>query len=320
MFSRGLSAQSAPTASTSVPATRDLALLTIRDVFWFVYLYPLRWLSACTPAGFLYLLAHIVPFYARKRTRAAVRGMLAAPGSGIRSCQATAIARKFLANSSVRMLDDLLLSWPNTSSRLGPHAIEGIEHLTPAMSRSRGVLLLSSHFCADHVAKRHLAHAGYPVLTVRDHVSEGDWWGRFGKRFLAPRRLALLNSIVGETVYLQDPGFTLKILGALRSGGLVDIHFDGQSGTRGTSSTFLGAPRRFSTGVLDIVRLSGCSVIPMLCLGCAAGFRIVFKPALNLVREAGREEFVRANLPAFIEAIEEQVRAYPEEWEQWMSI
>jgi lauroyl/myristoyl acyltransferase len=297
-----------------------LALLTIRDLFWFVYLYPLRWLSAYTPAGFLYLLARIVPFYARKRTRAAVRAMLAAPGSGIRSCQATAIARKFLVNSSVRMLDDLLLSWPTASSRLRPDAIEGIEHLTPAISRCRGVLLLSSHFCAAHVAKRYLAHAGYPVLTVRDHVSEGDWWGRFGKRFLVPRRLALLDSIVGESLWLQDPGCTLKILGALRSGGCVDIHFDGQSGTRMTSGTFLGAPRCFSTGVLDIARLSGCSVVPMLCLGCAAGFRIVFKPALNLVREAGREEFIRANLASFIEAIEEQVRAYPGDWEQWMSI
>lgn len=307
-------------ALSSPSRTGRVPLLTLRDLSWFLYLYPIRLLSAAGPAALLYPLARIVPLYARKRCESAARRMLAASGSGITSDQAPAIARKFLANSSVRMLDDLLLSWPSFPGRLNCRGIEGIHHLTQAISSGRGVILLSAHFCANHVAKRYLSTKGYPMLTVRDQLDEGDWWGRFGRRILAPRRLAFLRSIMDEAVYMQDPGFTLKILRTLRSGGLVDLHFDGQSGTRSTPGTFLGAPRRFSTGILDLVRLSGCAVIPMLCLGRAAAFRIIFNPMLDIVRAPDRKEFVRANLPAFVQAIEEQLRTCPEEWEQWMSI
>lgn len=36
--------------------------------------------------------------------------------------------------------------------------------------------------------------------------------------------------------------------------------------------------------------------------------------------KSGRGEFIRANLPAFVQTIEKQILDYPEEWEQWMSI
>ena len=57
----------------------------------------------------------------------------------------------------------------------------------------------------------------------------------------------------------------------------------------------------------------------MLCLGRSSGFRIVFDPMLEIVEAGGRDEFIRANLPAFVQAIERQIGEHPEEWEQWMS-
>jgi hypothetical protein len=41
---------------------------------------------------------------------------------------------------------------------------------------------------------------------------------------------------------------------------------------------------------------------------------------LDIVSAPGRDEFVSANLPAFVETIEKQIRDYPEEWQQWMTI
>jgi hypothetical protein len=57
----------------------------------------------------------------------------------------------------------------------------------------------------------------------------------------------------------------------------------------------------------------------MLCLGRSSAFRIIFDSALDIVQASEREEFVRANLPTFVESIERQIRDYPEEWEEWMS-
>ncbi len=131
--------------------------------------------------------------------------------------------------------------------------------------------------------------------------------------------MEFLRAVIGEAVYVQDPASTLKILRRLRSGGLVKIHFDGHSGTRTTPGPFLGLPRHFSTGIFDLVRLSGCAVVPMLCLGRSTAFRVIFSPMLDIVKAPGREAFIRANLPAFVQTIEKQIRDHPGEWEQWMS-
>jgi lauroyl/myristoyl acyltransferase len=250
----------------------------------------------------------------------ATRRMLAAQCTGLVRNGAPLIAGRFLANSTIRMLDDLALSWPSFPKKLRCSGIQGLEHLERGRSAGKGVILLTAHFCAIRVARRYLATIGHPMLTVRDQTQRGDWWGRFGRRILEPRRMEFLDAIIGESVCLQDRECALKILRRLRSGGLVNIHFDGDSGTRTTPWTFLGTRRLFSTGIFDLVRLSGCAVVPMLCLGRISAFRIILFPKLEIVQAPGRDEFIGANLPAFVRTIEEQVLGYPEEWEQWMSI
>jgi lauroyl/myristoyl acyltransferase len=295
-------------------------LLTVDDLLWFLYLYPLRVLSAIGPRSLLYSIGRLSRFRARKRVDMAVRRMLNAPCAGIPRDQIPQIAGQMLANSAVRMLDDLIISWPSFPRKLHCSEIQGLEHLERGRSAGKGVILLTVHFCATRVAKRHLATIGYPILTVRDQFSRGDWWGQLGRRVLAPRRLNFLRAIIGESVCTRERGCALKILGRLRSGGLVNTHFDGESGTRTTPWPFLGAPRHFSTGIFDLIRLSGCAVVPMLCLGRSSAFRIIFCPVLDIVQAPGRDEFIQANLPAFVETIEQQIVDHPEEWEQWMSI
>ncbi len=294
-------------------------LLTFKDVLWFLYLYPLRVLSAIIPQRLIYPMGNLVPLYAPRRRDQAEQRILSARCPAISPGRARRIATKFLANSAVRMWDDLVLSWPSFPRRLKCREIQGVEHLERARSAGKGVILLTAHFCASRVAKRYLASCGYSILTVRDQFEAGDWWGRLGRRFLAPRRMQLLNRITPEGIYVRDRGCTLKILHALRSGGLVDIHFDGRSGTRNAAWPFLGVSRQFSTGMLDVVRLSGCAVVPMLCLGSSSGFRIIFDPILEIVEADERDEFIRPNLPLFVQAIERQISHHPEEWEQWLS-
>jgi Kdo2-lipid IVA lauroyltransferase/acyltransferase len=295
------------------------SLLTLDDLFWFLYLYPLRILSALSPQELIYRLGGLFQFRAKQRRELAARRILTARSAGITREDAPRIARQLLANSKSRLLDDLVLSWPSCRRKLRCAGIEGFEHLERAVASGRGAIVLTAHFCATRVAKRYLATIGYPMLTVRDHVPPEDWWGRVGRRILEPRRRKFLSSVIGEAVYVQDRSCTLKILQRLRSAGLVHIHFDGRSGKKSTLWPFLGVPRSFSTGVFELVRLSGCSVIPMLCLGRSSAFRIIFDSTLDIVQASEREEFVRANLPTFVESIEKQIRDYPEEWEEWMS-
>jgi lauroyl/myristoyl acyltransferase len=303
----------------SIPTVAE-PLVTVDDLLWFLYLYPLRIFAAFGPRGLLYSIGRLSWFRARKRSEVVTRRMLNAKCTGIPRDQMSRIAGQFLANSAIRMLDDLVASWPSFPRRLRCSEIHGLEHLERARSAGAGVILLTVHFCAIRIAKQHLSNIGYPVLTVRDQIAEGDWWGRLGRRMLAPRRMKFLNTIIGESVYVQDRGYVLKILGRLRSGGMVNIHFDGLAGAKTVPWTFLGTRRNFSAGIFDIVRLSGCAVVPMVCLGHSSALRILFSPMLDVVRKPERDEFIQANLPAFVETIEQQIVNHPEEWEQWMSI
>ncbi len=293
--------------------------ITLDDLFWFLYLYPFRLLAALGVPKLIYRLGALFRFRVKQRVEVVAGRMLAAHGAGITSDRAPALARGMLANSKCRMLDDLILSWPGCAPKLRCTGIDGLEHLERAITSGRGVIVLTGHFCANRVAKRYLATHGYPMLTVRDRITVGDWWGRFGRRFLEPRRVQFLRSIAGEVIYVQDHAVALKILQRLRSGGLVFILLDGRSGTKSAVWPFLGVPRNFQTGVFEIIRLSGCAVVPMLSLGRSSGFRIKFGPALEVVTASGREEFVRANLPNFVRILENQIQEYPEEWEQWIS-
>jgi lauroyl/myristoyl acyltransferase len=123
--------------------------------------------------------------------------------------------------------------------------------------------------------------------------------------------------VIRDEVSAQDRECTLKILQRLRSGGLVDIHLDGRAGARPLQWPLMGIPRRFSVGIFDLVRLSGCAVVPMLCVGRSTGFRIVFSPRLQLVMTATRDEFVAANLVTFVRVLEEQILNNPEQWTLW---
>lgn len=297
-------------------------LLAVNDLLWFVYLYPLRVLSAFDPRILIHpigrLAQPLVQFRSRGRRETVMHRMLAAQGAGVTRYEAPRISREFIANSTFRMLDDLALTRRGFATKVRCSGIEGIEHLERAKVAGKGVIVLTAHFCAGRVAKRYLAALGYPMLSVRDQLAKGVWRGRLG-RILESRRMELLQTLIGESVYVHDPGCTLKILRRLRCGGLVHVNFDGQSGTNTALWPFFGVPRRFSTGIFDLVRLSGCAVVPMLCLGRSTNLRIIFSPGLDVVKVPGREEFIRANLPTFVGTIEKQIRDHPGEWEQWPS-
>ena len=299
-------------------------LFTAHDLLLLLYLYPFRFLSTLVPRVLLYQLAGVaepfLQFHSREWKNMVMRRMLATPCLDITPERAAQIAQRLVSNAAFRLVDDLLLSRPSFQDALRCADVRGIEHLERGKSAGKGVLVLTGHFYAGRLARRYLATIGYPMLAVRHQVLTEDLAGRLGSRILQPRLAEFLHEVIQDEVYVQDPGCTLKILQRLRSGGLVNIHFDARHGARTTESRLLGVPRRFATGVFDIVRLSGCAVVPMLCLGRSAGLRITFGPALDIVDAAGRDEFVAANLPSFVQTIEKQIADHPEEWTLWMRL
>ena len=306
-------------ARSAEPPARRLPFCTTHDLLWFFYLYPLRLIAAVVPRAWLYLMGRLaeplVQFHWRRRRRSAARRIITA-----RSCtarEAARIARQSVSNNMFRILDDLLLFRPAFPKKLHCTAIDGMQHLERAISSGKGVIVLTGHFGANRIAERYLAAIGHSMLSVHNQEPSNRAEGLVGRRILQPRYLELQRRAHNDVVYIQDADCSLKIFRRLRSGGLVNIQLDGLAGARSVEGLLLGAARRFPAGVFDFARLSGCAVVPMLCLGGSAGFQIHFSPMLEVIRAASRDEFVSVNLPVFTQALEKQIADHPEEWRLW---
>lgn len=308
----------APASSPNSRPLDSLPLVTLNDVLWLLYLYPIRLLAAVVPRWLLYLLGKlsdpIVQFESRRaKARAALwiaRACRTSPENARR------IAGQSLSNTMFRTLDGLLLLRPSFDKMLRCTGIHGIQHLDSAIARGKGVILLSGHFCANRIALRYLAAQGYPALSVHGAAPSNKAAGQLGRQFLQPRSTQLQKRALPDQVLIHDPDCSLKILRRLRAGGLVLLQIDARA-KNGTEQVFLGVPRPLRTGVCEIVRLSDCAVVPILHVGRSNGFRIRFDPMLEIFRAPSREAFVSANLPRFVSVVERQVLENPGEWRLW---
>ena len=296
-------------------------LITTRDLLLWLYLYPLQSLFKFTSRDWLYRISRIaeplLQLHFRKWRKRAEARMLATPGSGISASEAPRIARQLVSNAMFRLLDDVVISRPEFLKELRVSEVSGLEHVESAAAQRKGVVIVIGHFSAVRVARRYLAAIGYPMLTVRAYRPNAGGAGRLSGRFVQPRLAKVLHEVVRDEADPRTPDCTLKILQRLRSGGLVSITMDAPGGARHVEVPLLGAPSRFSTGLLDIIRLSGCAVVPMLCLGRSSDLRIVFSPPLDIVQSSSRDDFIGRNLPTFVKCLEKQIEDHPAEWVLW---
>lgn len=296
-------------------------LLTIKDLLLLAYLYPFRSAASRLSEANLYRLGGAIDplsqFLKRKPRREAEARMALAEGLRLTNGSLQETSGRFVFNAILRSLNDLAMLDPDTRARMTPPEIQGLNHLDDALARGKGVLLTSGHFYANRLAKSHLARMGYPIVSVRNQRPNNQHLGRLGARFAFPRCLELLHQVIGEEVHVQDPECSLKIFKLLRSGRIVNVHIDAGFASQKVELPFLGQRRAFSVGLLEIVRLSGCAVLPMLCLVSQRTPSICFEEPFPLHRGASAEEFVALNLPVLVDKLERQIKEFPEQWELW---
>jgi len=305
-------------SNTNSRPLATLPLVTLNDLLWLLYVYPIRLLATILPRWSLYALGKlsdpIIQFDARRRKARAARWI--AQACRTTPAHARRIASESLSNGMFRTLDGLLLLRPSSEKMLRCTAIDGIQHLERAIARGKGVILLTGHFWANRIALRYLASQGHAALSVHNLRPRNKSEGRLGKLFLKPRVAQLQKRANPDQVYVQDPDCSLRIMRRLRAGGLVALQIDARGGTS-IEPVFLGVPWRIRSGIFELVRLSDCAVVPMLCLGRSSGFRIRFDPMLEIDGASSREAFMSANLPRFLAVVEKQITENPEEWRLW---
>lgn len=296
--------------------------VTVKDLFWLVYLYPVRWCAAMLPpelfvrAGML--LDPVCRFLAGKTGRR-IESILEA-ALGITERESRLIARRFFRSTLRRSLDDLVIDRLAKRGQWRCTELRGLENLERASSDGRGVILVTGHFHATRLVKRYLADQGYPVLSIRNGEPPDRAAGVLGLRWLQPRYVRLLGEVIRDEVMLQDRELTLKVMRRLRSGGIVNVHLDTIYSVETLTHPFLGLDWSFPAGFLRIAAACGAAIVPMSCHGDGSGFSVCFEPEHALWEAGDAEQFARLNLPDLIGRLECQVRAHPDQWDAWVWI
>ena len=314
-----------PKTEAKRPLSTKGPWVTLKDLFWALYLYPGRWLAG-SPLGNMTQRAAEFVFHncSKAQKKDVMCRLVSVFGAQTPISNLKTIVRRFIANAVRRAFDDLDLARDGVTVRC--LSFTGREHLDAALAGGKGVLLVSLHWFAGRTGNRYLASAGYPVMSVRNSEPEDERMGRLGRRFLQPRYIRFLHEVIRDEVFIQDRECSLNILSRLRNGGIVNIlldafffldtSFSGQT----LELTFLGETHPFPVGPLHLARISGCALLPMLTLGHADALEIRIGPPLEFDRALDAESLSRAHLPELVRILESQVIEHPDQWELWTRI
>ena len=293
-------------------------LITLLDLAQLIYLYPVRFAARIMPPHvFLGICESLISLggIARRRTRDRVTRNLRATFPAASDDEIRGWTGAAIAGSLNRAFQDLVTRRLIAGDHLKDVRITGLHHLETARSQGRGVVVFSGHFLAGRLARCYLEAKGMPMLVTRVGRPSARRVSRIGRRLLHPSYVRLLHEVIGNEVFVEEPGSSLRILRRLREGGMVNALLDSGIRRKLSAATMRGESAPKGVGLLEVVRLTRAPMVPVAWFGDWRGLTIEFLPPLDLVDTPDRLSFAAANMPRITATIEELIRRHPEQWE-----
>ena len=183
---------------------------------------------------------------------------------------------------------------------------EGLEHWERAAARGCGVLIVTGHLGAWELSSYYHSLMGHPMSMVI-------------RRLDNPRVDALVNGLRchhGNSVLHKDD-FARGLLASVRAGRSVGILMDtNMTPPQGVFVPFFGVPACTGSGLARVAAKTGAAVLPGFLLWHEDERKYVlhFYPELETQRTGDAEADAVENTRRCTAAIEQVVRAYPEQW------
>jgi Kdo2-lipid IVA lauroyltransferase/acyltransferase len=293
-------------------------LITPLDLAYLIYLYPVRFAARLMPPHvFLGICESLIRLGAvawRGRRDRAARNLRAtfpaATDNEIRGWAAAVVGGSFN-----RAFQDLVTRRLIAGDHLKHVKVTGLHHLEAARSEGRGVLVFSGHFLAARLARCYLEARGMPMLSTRVGRPSARRASRIGRQLLQPSYVRLLNEVIRNEVFVEEPGSSLRLLRRLREGGIVSALLDTGIRHNLSAPTMPGRPLPRGVGILEVVRLTRAPMVPVAWFGDWRSLTIEFLQPIDLVDTPDRRSFLAANLPRIDATIEELIRRRPDQWE-----
>ena len=209
----------------------------------------------------------------------------------------------FMAKSAVELM--FLMDKPQLlKSKVD---IAGRENLENALSKNRGVILVSGHFGNFPLLLGKLAVEGYKAAGIMRSMRDS----RVEKIFLQKRK-----KFGVKTIYSQPRDICVNsTIQALRNNELVFIPIDQNFGTAGVFVNFFGRQAATATGPVIFAQRTKAALVPCFILRQKDDrHKIIFEPALDLMEGKDSKETVLINIQRLTDIIESYIRKYPAQW------
>jgi KDO2-lipid IV(A) lauroyltransferase len=180
-------------------------------------------------------------------------------------------------------------------------------YLDQALSKGKGVILVSAHFGNFPLLLARLSQEGYKASGIMRPMRDS----RVEKIFLKKRQKYNV-----KTIYSQPRSVCVnQTLEALRQNELVFIPLDQNFGTAGVFVDFFGRKAATATGPVILAQRTGAMILPCFIVRQTDDtHKIIFEPALNLETAKTPQETVLINIQKLTGIIEFYIRKYPAEW------
>jgi len=210
------------------------------------------------------------------------------------------ILRAHFQSVGIGLFETAIAWWSSDARILKLTHVEGMEHLTAALERGRGVILLSAHFTTLEMGGRALC------ARIETNIMYRPTNNPVLERFLARNR--------GRKAKRAIPRDDVRtLIAALKANEAVWYAPDQSYRKKGAEMVpFFGIPAATNTATSRIARMTGAAVLPYFPerLPGGRGYRLVIQPMLQNFPSDSPYEDART----FNALIEEHVRKVPDQY------
>ncbi len=182
---------------------------------------------------------------------------------------------------------------------------EGYHHIQEAIDAGQAPILALPHLGGWEWAGTWMARVpGYPVVSVvepQEPVRLFDWMVKERRR-------------MGIDIVPLGPNVVSVLIKALRAGRVVCLLADRQVGSGGIEVEFFGERTLLPGGPAALALRTGAAILPTAVYQDGPNHRAVVLPPVPAVRQGGLREDVTRITQDLARALEDLIRAAPEQW------
>lgn len=206
--------------------------------------------------------------------------------------------------------------------------IRGIEYLQWALDNKKGIILWESNGLGKRIlAKRILHKNGFSIHQVHGAKDLGGFLINESPLTWLTRLLIrpFLNNcemrFVAKIIYLPSSNslaFTRTLLNLMEENVIVCISGDGKAGQKLIPLKFLGQTEFFSTGMVNLSKLTGAPILPMFCIEEKGGkTSLIIEHPINVEPGVGKESGLEKSVCQYVGLLEYYIRRHPEQYRNW---